>query len=159
MHPVLFGIHQQLLLLPTPPSLPSYALSDQVSLATPTGPRPALMRRVVCAFSYIAAVCGLLASASPLLHTLQRGLFFYGFSPVSCKAGGRGLLWINHAPCRKLPRGRHNSLLKVGLRPPPLLNSPTTPSTPLLCLHHYISSPSSPSELELIVLHNTPLHW
>lgn len=81
------------------------------------------MRRVVCTFSYIAAVCGLLASASPLLHTLRRGCFFflfYCFSPVSCKAGGRGLLWISHASCRKLPRGCHNSLL---WRPPPSLNT------------------------------------
>lgn len=132
------------------------ALSDQVSLATPAGPCPARTRRVVYTFSYIAAVCRLLARASPLLHTRWRGRFFYCFSPGSCKAGGRGLLWISHAPCRKVPRGRHNGLL---WGPPPSLNSPAPPCTPLLCLHHLISSPSSPSELELIVLYNTPIHW
>lgn len=69
---------------------------------------------------------------APAPYTTERTLF-YGFSPVSCKAGGRRLLWISHALCRKLPRGRHNSVL---WRPPPLLNSPTPPSTPFLCLHH-----------------------
>lgn len=79
--------------------------------------------------SSVWASCQRLA---PVPHTTERTLF-YGFSPVSCKAGGRGLLWISHAPFRKLPRVCHNSLL---WRPPPSLNSPTLPSTPLLCLHH-----------------------
>lgn len=134
------------------------ALSDQVSLAIPAGPHPARMRSLVYTFSYIAAVCGLLASTTPLLRILRRGcfFFFYCFSPVCCKAGGRGLLCISHAPCRKLPRGRHNILL---WRPGPSLNSPTPTFTPLRCLHHLISSPTSPSQFELIVLHNTPIHW
>lgn len=60
------------------------------------------MRRVDCTFSYIAAVCGLLASASPQLHTLQRGRFFKIVSPQSAvkqKAGGCSGLAMLRAGC------------------------------------------------------------
>lgn len=79
--------------------------------------------------------CSTWASCQRLALTPQNTemTLFYSLSPVSCKAGGQGLLRINHAPCRKLPGGCHNSLV---WRTPPLLNPPTPPSIPLLCLHH-----------------------
>lgn len=50
-------------------------------------------------------------------HYREDRIFSNGFSPVGSKAGGRGLLWISHAPGRKLPRGRQNSLF---VETPPL---------------------------------------
>lgn len=107
-------------------------------------------------FHTLLQCVGFLPAPRPCSAHYEGDAFFYCFSPVSCKAGGRGLLWISHAPCRRLPRGRHNILL---WRPGPSLNSPTSIFTPLLCLHHLISSPSSPRQFELTVLHNTPIHW
>lgn len=107
--------------------------NDQVSSwGPPKGPRPNLMWRVVCTFSCIASVWAFCQSLAPTPHTTEMALF-YGFSPLSCKAGGRRLFRISHALCRKLPRGRPNSLL---WRPSPSLNSPIPLSTPITKSYH-----------------------
>lgn len=123
----LLQLHQRPSLLETTPfplpHSPNCALVDQVNPATPPhpGPRRPCFYEEACLHVFTAAAaCGTPASALPLLSTLWTGCSFRKIvappSAVGQKVGGgvgesrELLLWISHAPCKKLPRGTpHNS--------------------------------------------------
>lgn len=130
----------------TPASLPCCALTDQVSLAAHSGPHPNLMCRLVSRF-FLQQCVGFTPEPHPS-STQLRDDAFYGFSPLSCKARGQGLLWISHAL-----RERPNSLLWRASRS---LHSSTLSTR----LHHYIADHyTTPYEHELIVPHITTKQW
>lgn len=138
---VWFSSIEQLLLLQTapPPPLLHHALNDQVNSSS----SPPCMRQRVYTFSYIAAVCKLLASALPLRRTLQTVCcFFLVFfivslqSAVQQKAGGCSGLAMLHA------RSSQEGATTVSCRDPHLHSTP----------QHIIYSLASLASFHLITL-------
>lgn len=129
-----------------PPSAPPICLCTQWPgdpdnpIQVPALPRPE-GDGCLLFFIHSYSVWACCQSPAPAPHTTERRLFFLMVSPLSA-VKQEALVWISHAPWRKPPRGRRNSLLwrtPTHPHPHPLLlywNSPTPPSPPSLCSHH-----------------------